>query len=129
MLTKNESRNEIVKLDASFILKFLGKISKAPVEIKLLENYSLRVTNEDNTILAYRNYLKKRFKVENDNDLFGIINKRLYTKNTLKIKAIMDSLVSLNFGNEVVDAKFKSFIVANNNEVIVEMEIKRWLLI
>jgi len=125
MLTKNESRNEIVKLDASFILKFLGKISKAPVEIKLLENYSLRVTNEDNTILAYRNYLKKRFKVENDNDLFGIINKRLYTKNTLKIKAIMDSLVSLNFGNEVVDAKFKSFIVANNNEVIVEMEIKR----
>ena len=119
------NRTEEVTLDVSFIINYLNKLTSMPVEVKILEFYSLKVTASSDTVRQYKKYLIDKLKLENDTDLFKTINKRLYTKATLKIKSIVDSLIFKEFGSDVIDAKFISFVKANKTEVIIKLKLTR----
>jgi len=125
ILSKNKAKDEIAELDVSFILKFLGKLTNQPMEIKLIEFYGLMVNENRNTIALYKEFLYKKLQVTNDKELFAIVNKRLFIKNSMKIKAVMDSLIFLKYGSEVIDARFVSFITANKEKVLIKIEIIR----
>jgi len=125
MITMELSKEEVVDLDVSFITKYLNKLYKMPLEIKIIEFYHLRSMNNTDTIRLFKDYLYEKLKVKDDTELFRIVRKNSFNKLVFKIKATMDALVYEKFGCEVMDAKFVSFNKATTEEVSIKMEIKR----
>lgn len=127
-LSKKEKEDEveIVELDVSFIKDYLNKLHKdLPLEIMLLKFYKMKTDNSSDTLKNFKKYMYNKFKVTNDLDLFKIINKNTYLKLVIKIKHSIDSIINREYGCEVYDAKFIDYIIANNEKIIIKIEIRR----
>ncbi len=127
-LSKKEKEDEVmvVDLDVSFIKEYLNKLHKdLPLEVMLLKFYKMKVDSSTNTLKNFKSYIYNKFKVNNDVDLFNIINKNLYLKLTIKIKHMIDNIINREYGCEVYDAKFVDYVVANNEKIIIKIEIRR----
>lgn len=127
-LSKKEKPDEIdvVELDVSFLLKYLNKLYNGlPLEIMLLKYYKMRTDATKNTLMEFRQYIKHKLAVSNDVELFSKVNKNTYIKLTVKIKQTIDALINREFGCEVYDAKFMDYVIANNEKIVIKIEIKK----
>lgn len=122
---KTDLDKETVNLDVSFITKYLSKLVDMPTEVMIAKYYHLRSKGDDNTVQLFKEYLKKTLKLDNDIQLYKLVGRKKFTKIVLKIKATIDSLIYKEYGCEILDAKFISFISTTRDSVIIKVEISR----
>lgn len=127
-LSKKDESNleQEVELDVSFILKHINTlVTGMPLEIMLLKFYRTKAVGDDNTYKKFRDYVKSKFKVDTDLQLYNYISKNKYTRIVIKIKNTIDALIYREFGCEVTDAVFVDYVIATSEKVIIKLKITR----
>jgi len=123
--TKEKMSNEVISLDLTVVLPYMGKIVQNKfTEISIVTNYSYKTYKNEDTLTKYKVDLKKYLNVVSDKELFIAIKMDIFNNIYFKIKTTIDALLLREVGCEISNMKFKEIKVFTNKELLVDFEIE-----